>query len=60
MQIIFKRKERKKEKKKKKKKKEKKKKENKRGHKRKWIKAPCNNNDLVHTTQTWPSPLNLC
>jgi hypothetical protein len=43
-----------KEKKKKKKKKEKEKKrknekKNKRGHKRKMNKAPCNNNDLIHT-----------
>ena len=63
LQIIFKNKEKKKEKKKKEKEKEKekkRKKNNKRGHKRKWIKSPCNNNDLVHTAQTWPSPLNLC
>jgi hypothetical protein len=58
LQIIFKKKrkekkkkekERKKKKKKRKEKKEKRKKKNKRGHKRKWIKAPCNNNDLIHT-----------
>jgi hypothetical protein len=24
-------------------------KKNKRRHKRKWIKSPCNNNDLIHT-----------
>jgi hypothetical protein len=42
-------------KKKKKKKKRKKKRKNKRGHKRISIRAPCNNSDLVHTFQAWPS-----
>jgi hypothetical protein len=47
---------RKRKKRKKKKKKEKKKeKEKKRGHKRIAIKAPCNNSNLVHTFQAWPS-----
>jgi hypothetical protein len=38
-----------KKKKERKERKRKEKKKNKRGHKRKWIKAPCNNNDLIHT-----------
>jgi hypothetical protein len=33
----------------------KKKRKNKRGHKRILIKAPCNNSNLVHTFQAWPS-----
>jgi hypothetical protein len=41
--------------KRKKKKKRKKEKERKRGHKRIEIKAPCNNGNLVHTFQAWPS-----
>jgi hypothetical protein len=45
----------KKKKKKKRKKKKKKEKERKRGHKRIAIKAPCNNSNLVHTFQAWPS-----
>jgi hypothetical protein len=49
-----KRKKKKKEKKKKEKKK-KKRKRGKRGHKRIAIKAPCNNSNLVHTFQAWPS-----
>jgi hypothetical protein len=50
-----KRKRKEKEKKKKEKKRKKKKKERKRGHKRIAIKAPCNNSNLVHTFQAWPS-----
>jgi hypothetical protein len=46
-----------KEKEKKKERKEKKKKEKKRGHKRISIKAPCNNSNLVHTFQAWPSSI---
>jgi predicted membrane protein len=42
-------KEKRKERKKKRKEKKEKMKKNKRGHKRKWIKSPCNNNDLIHT-----------
>jgi hypothetical protein len=45
----------KKKKKKKKRKRKKKKKRKKRGHKRISIKAPCNNSNLVHTFQAWPS-----
>jgi hypothetical protein len=45
----------KKKKKEKKKRKKKKKKKKKRGHKRISIKAPCNNSNLVHTFQAWPS-----
>jgi hypothetical protein len=47
-----KRKERKRQKKRKKKKK-------KTGHKRISIRAPCNNSDLVHTFQAWPSSFKL-
>jgi hypothetical protein len=43
----------------KKKKKRKRKKKNKRGHKRISIRAPCNNSDLVHTFQAWPSSFKL-
>jgi hypothetical protein len=44
-------------KKKRKKKRKKERKEKKRGHKRISIKAPCNNSNLVHTFQAWPSSL---
>jgi hypothetical protein len=44
-----------KEKRKKKKKEKKNEKGKKRGHKRISIKAPCNNSNLVHTFQAWPS-----
>jgi hypothetical protein len=48
---------RKKKKKERKKKKEKRKEKErkKRGHKRLEIKSPCNNDNLVHTFQAWPS-----
>jgi hypothetical protein len=42
-------------KKRKKKEKRKRKRKKKRGHKRIAIKAPCNNSNLVHTFQAWPS-----
>jgi hypothetical protein len=45
----------KKRKRKKKKGKRKRKKKEKRGHKRISIKSPCNNSNLVHTFQAWPS-----
>jgi hypothetical protein len=38
-----------------KRKKKRKKKKKKRGHKRISIRAACNNSDLVHTFQAWPS-----
>jgi hypothetical protein len=50
-----KKKKRKKKEKKRKRKKRKRRKEKKRGHKRISIKAPCNNSNLVHTFQAWPS-----
>jgi hypothetical protein len=50
-----KRKRKRKKKKKKERKRKKKEKEKKRGHKRISIKAPCNNSNLVHTFQAWPS-----
>jgi hypothetical protein len=46
---------RKEKKKEKEKERKEKKKKNKRGHKRNSIEAPCNNNDLVHIVQAWPS-----
>jgi hypothetical protein len=59
LQIILKKKKRKKKERKRKKGKEKKrkrkKKKRKRGNKRISIKAPCNNTNLVHTFQAWPS-----
>jgi hypothetical protein len=46
---------RKKKKRKKKEKRKRKERERKRGHKRISTKAPCNNNNLVHIFQAWPS-----
>jgi hypothetical protein len=46
-------------KKKEKEKKEKENKKKKRGHKRISMRAPCNNSDLVHTFQAWPSSFKL-
>ena len=40
-----------------KKKEKEKRKKKKRGHKRISIKSPCNNSNLVHTFQAWPSSL---
>ena len=42
-----------------KKKRKKKKRKKKRGHKRISMRAPCNNSDLVHTFQAWPSSFKL-
>jgi hypothetical protein len=53
------RKERKRKKEKKKRKRKRKEKKKKRGHKRISIRAPCNNSDLVHTFQAWPSSFKL-
>ena len=53
------RKRKRKERKERKRKKKRKKKKKKRGHKRISIRAPCNNSDLVHTFQAWPSSFKL-